>query len=258
MASAAPQGLPMLYNDLVPLSSVDHATWKLRPLDDLAMLAGIHAVPLAVEEFPLAQRYFPIVFSQNGDDSVPLALMGLNEGVNVFINDEGVFSAGYVPAYLRRYPWLLARLNPQGEDLSLCFDPSRGMLGEFEEGIALFEDGQPAQIVTDTLKFCEQFEIAAQSTVQFMRDLNELGILEDGEFKIQHPQMPEPYNYRGFRMVNEQKLRELRGDQLRKMNQNGMLTVLHAHLFSLNQMNELFSKQWDQGKVPAQIPVSIG
>jgi hypothetical protein len=252
MASAAPQGLPMLYNDLVPLSSVEHAGWKLRPQTDLSSIAGIHAVPIAVEEFPLAQRYFPIVFSTGGNEAVPLALMGLNEGVNIFVDADGRFNAGYVPAYLRRYPWLLARLNPQREELSLCFDPTSGMIGEFEDGLALFDGDQPSQVVTDTLKFCEQFEVAAQATGQFMRELNELGILEDGEFNIRHPEMPQPYNYRGFRMVNEEKLRELRGDQIRKMNQNGMLTVLHAHLFSLNQMNDLFAKQWEQGKVPTQ------
>jgi hypothetical protein len=257
MASAA-QGLPMLYNDLVPLSSVEHATWKMRPQNDLSNIAGIHAVPIAVEEFPLAQRYYPIVFSLGGAEAVPLALMGLNEGVNIFVGDDGRFTAGYVPAYFRRYPWLLAKLNQHRDELSLCFDPTSGMIGEFEDGIALFEDGQPAAVVTDTLKFCEQFEVAAQATGQFMRELNDLGILEDGEFNISHPEMPQPYNYRGFRMVNEEKLRDLRGDQLRKMNQSGMLTVLHAHLFSLNQMNELFAKQWELGKVPPQQPAVSG
>ncbi|WP_294391780.1 SapC family protein [uncultured Sphingomonas sp.] len=254
MASAAQpamQGLPMLYNDLVPLSSVEHATWKMRPLSDLNMIAQVHAVPLTVEEFPLAQRFFPIVFS-SGAEAVPLALMGLNEGVNVFVKD-GKFDAGYVPAFLRRYPWLLARLNQDQDELSLCFDPLSGLVGEFEDGLPLFENGQPAQVVTDTLQFCEQFEIAAQATTQFIKELNDLNVLEDGEFSIQHPSMPQPYNYRGFRMVNNDKLRELRGDQLRKMNQNGMLTVLHAHMFSLNLMNDIFGRQWDQGQVPGAI-----
>jgi hypothetical protein len=251
MASAAqpPQGLPMLYNDLVPLSSVEHATWRLRPLADVTFIEGVHAFPLTVEEIPLAQRYYPIVFSL-GDDAVPLALMGLNEGVNVYIGEDNRLTTGYAPAFLRRYPWMLARLRPEAEELSLCFDPSRGMIGEFEDGIPLFEDGQPTAVVTDTLKFCEQFEMAAQNTTRFMRELSDLGILEDGEFNIQLPDMPQPYNYRGFRMVNEDKLRELRGDQLRKMNQNGMLTVIHAHMLSLPLMNELFGKQVDQGKLP--------
>ena len=52
-------------------------------------------------------------------------------------------------------------------------------------------------------------------------------------------------------MVNEEKLRDLRGDQLRKMNQSGMLPLLYAHLLSLGQMRDVFARQMAQGKVPA-------
>ena len=50
-------------------------------------------------------------------------------------------------------------------------------------------------------------------------------------------------------MVNEEKLRELRGDQLRKMNQSGFLPLVYAHLLSLGQMREVFGRQLAQGKV---------
>ena len=45
------------------------------------------------------------------------------------------------------------------------------------------------------------------------------------------------------------KLRELRGDELRKMNQNGMLPLILAHLFSVSIVREIFDKQMQQGKV---------
>jgi hypothetical protein len=246
-------GLPMLYKDIVPLSSQEHRTWRLRPLETLEVISGVHALPITVEEFPIAQRYFPIVFS-TGPDSVPLALMGLNEGVNVFVDAQGKFKEGtYLPAFMRRYPFLLARLTDNAEELSLCFDPTAGMIGDFEDGIALFNDaGEAEQSVKDMLQFCEQFEIAAQRTTAFMKDLEETGLLEEGELTIGHPSSEQPYVYRGFRMINEGKLRELRGDQLRKMSQNGMLTLLYAHLFSLSLTSEVFSRQVEQGKLPPQ------
>jgi hypothetical protein len=245
-------GLPMLYQNMVPLSSQEHRNWRVRPLQSLELIANVHALPLTVDEFPIAQRYFPIVFSQ-GPDSVPLALLGLNEGVNVFVDAQGQFREGtYLPAFVRRYPFMLARLNEQSEELSLCFDPTPGLLGDFEEGARLFNDeGEPEQPIKDMLGFCEQFEFAAQRTTAFMKDLEETGLLEDGELTIQHPSNSQPYFYRGFRMVNEQKLRDLRGDQLRKMSQNGMLTLLYAHLFSLSLTSEIFARQADQGKLPA-------
>ena len=89
MATAAPTtALPLLYNGIVPLSSNDHSNARIRRLNGIPQLAQTHAVPVTVDEFALVQRHFPIIFSA-GDDPVPLALMGLNEGVNVFIDDEG-------------------------------------------------------------------------------------------------------------------------------------------------------------------------
>src|SRR3546814_14302265 len=103
----APANLPLFYKDLVPLSSVDHADFRARPLDSAEFLVGQHAIPLTSDEFVSACRFFPIVFSA-GDNPVPLALMGLNEGINTFVDDEGkLVKPVYVPAYLRRYPFLL-------------------------------------------------------------------------------------------------------------------------------------------------------
>jgi len=55
-------------------------------------------------------------------------------------------------------------------------------------------------------------------------------------------------------MVDEEKLREMRGDELRKINQNGLLPLVYAHLFSLSQIREVFGRQVAQGKGPAGIP----
>ncbi len=52
----------------------------------------------------------------------------------------------------------------------------------------------------------------------------------------------------------EAKLREMRGDELRKMNQSGMLALVFAHLFSLGQIRDLFGRQVQQGKGPAALP----
>lgn len=251
MASAPNNQLPLFYQDLQPLSSQEHSKYRARRMDTAPFLMGQHAVPLTVEEFPMVQRRMPIVFS-TGDDSVPLALMGLNEGVNLFVDEDGKWNdpEAYVPAYIRRYPYMLARLRPDSEDLSLCFDPSFGAIGEFDEGELLFEDGQPSETTKAILQFNEQFEQAGQRTQQFMRELKELDLLIDGEVGIQPQGAEQPFVYRGFKMVDEKKLSELRGDQLRKIMQSGMLPLLFAHLFSLGLMRDLFARQMQAGKVP--------
>ncbi|GAA4780525.1 SapC family protein [Stakelama sediminis] len=253
MASAPQaQSLPLFYKDLRPLSSQEHSDYTLRRAESAPFLAGVHAVPLTVEEFPLVQRRMPIVFSL-GDEPVPLALLGLNEGVNLFFDDEGkpVEQDLYIPAYIRRYPFLLAKLQPDAEELSLCFDPSADdVIGKFDDGEALFTDGQPSEFTKAILQFNEQFEQAGQRTAMFMKEIGEMGLLMDGEVSIQPEGAPQPFIYRGFQMVDENKINEMRGDQLRKMVQNGMLPLIYAHLMSLNLMRELFARQMQQGKVP--------
>jgi hypothetical protein len=150
---------------------------------------------------------------------------------------------------------MLARLRPDAEELSLCFDSTSGLVGDYEEGQPLFQDGQTSEATNAILKFCEEFELSAQRTNAFMKELTDMDLLIDGEVSIQPSDSPTPFVYRGFRMVGEEKMRELRGDQLRKINQNGILTLLMAHHFSLPQIREIFAKQLQQGKGPqAQVP----
>ena len=133
MATAAPnQALPLFYNAIEPLNLEQHGKMKVRGITSMPELGRTHAVPLTVDEFALVQRHYPIVFSV-GDAPVPIALMGLNEGVNVFLDENGRATDPniYIPAYLRRYPFLLAKLRPDSDELSLCYDPTSGAVGDF-------------------------------------------------------------------------------------------------------------------------------
>ncbi len=252
MASAPTNNLPVLYKDLVPLNSNQHAKWSSRTVDKAPWLGNIHAVPLTVEEFPAAQRDYPIVFSA-GENPVPLALMGLNEGVNVFFQEDGTPNGTpYIPAYARRYPFLLAKIDPNSETLSLCFDPTSGLIGEFEEGSALFtDDNQPSDHTKALLQFCEKFEEAGSKTQAFMQELKKADLLMDGEVAInRNDEQDKPFIYRGFQMINQEKFMQLRGDQLRKWSENGMLPLIHAQMFSVDLMRVVFARQMEQGKVP--------
>lgn len=253
MATAAPQGassLPLLYKDLQPLSSNVHGDFRLVPGDAASVIRGVHAVPLTIDEFVMAQRSFPIVFS-TGANPVPLALLGLNEGVNLFLEEDGSFRPHtYIPAYFRRYPFMLARLRPDSEDLSLCFDPSSDLIKAGEEGEALFTEGQPSEVTKSILAFCEQFEHAGARSGAFVQELVKAELLMDGEVSIQLEGAPQPFVYRGFQMVNEEKLKDMRGDTARKLMQNGVLPLVYAHLFSLSLIRDLFNQQIARGLGP--------
>ena len=145
---------------------------------------------------------------------------------------------------------MLARLRPDASDLSLCFDPTADAVGPFDDGDRLFDGDQPSDAVKQVLGFCEQFEMAGQRTAAFVKELRDNKLLIDGEGTIQPEGADQPFVYRGFQMVSEEKLRELRGDVLRKMVQSGLLGLVYGHLFSLPLIRDIFAMQMGQGKVP--------
>jgi hypothetical protein len=256
MATAAPNpSMPLFYQTIEPINLEQHGKMKVRGITSVPDVGRNHAVPLTVDEFSLVQRHYPIVFSIT-EAPVPIALMGLNEGVNVFLDENGRSSdpSLYIPAYLRRYPFLLAKLRPDADELSLCFDPTAGAVGDFEDGEPLFDGDQPSAATQAILEFCEQFEAAGLRTNAFVEELVKSDLLMDGEVAIQPEGANQPFVYRGFRMIDEEKLRNLRGDELRKMNQNGLLPLIYAHLFSLGQIRDVFGRQMQQGKGPSLIP----
>lgn len=259
MASAAPQqNLPLLYNDIVPLSSQDHAKYKLQVRPKMPFLAKTHAVPVTIDEFVVVQRHMPIVFSSGGNP-VPLALMGLNQGVNIFLNEEGGLAGNpvYMPAYARRYPFLLAKLRKDSEELSLCFDPTTDIVGDYDEGEPLFEGSDTTDTIKSLLQFCEQVETSGHRTISFVEELVKAELLMEGEVAIDTPNSDKPFVYRGFQMVNEEKLKEIRGDQARKFVQSGIMPLIYAHMMSLQLVRDIFAMQLQQGKVPPQPDANV-
>lgn len=240
-ANADAPKLPVFYKALTPLSSSAHADYGVKQRTSLEFTRGVHAVPLTVDEFAAAHRFFPIVFS-TGETPTPLALLGLKEGENLYLNEDGSWRDGaYVPAFIRRYPFLLARVSPDSSDLSLCFDETCDEVGPDHEQ-KFFQDGEQTDLTKNVLKFCEEYEKSIARTQGFIEELKKAELLMDGEVSIQAPGADRPSVYRGFKMVNEQKVKDMRGDQARKFVQNGALALVYAHLFSMQIIREHFAR----------------
>ena len=99
--------------------------------------------------------------------------MGLNEGVNVFVDEEGKpHNPFYVPAYVRRYPYLLARLDPTPRSCRSASIPSSDLVGEFDDGEALFDGGQPSETLDQaSSSSASSSSSPAQRTAAFVKEL---------------------------------------------------------------------------------------
>lgn len=231
------QRLPMFYQKPVPLNSDVHASVTISPSPNgFSFASTAHSVILAGVEFAEACRHFPILFAASENGSVsPVALMGLQTKENLFVGPSGEWLAGYIPAYIRRYPFI----HTQGNDgeILVCVDENFDGLN-LEGGQRLFEGTAPGAYLQKTLEFLNVFLVQMKATEAFCLLLQELGLLRPMNASIKMVDSRQ-FNLTDFLVVDEQKLLEMDVNALEKLFRTGGLAYVYAHIFSLRSMQGL-------------------
>lgn len=235
---AITEGLPPLYKAIVPLSPNVHGDIGFSAQSAYAFAADAPTVPLTVDEFAAAQRDYPIVFTR-GDNPMPVALMSLDGSRNPNVDAEGGWAAGaYVPAYIRRYPFLLVRQAEGNPNFSLCFDEASAAFDAGQaEASALFKDGKPTPLTTSVLEFCTTYERSQEKTSGFGQRLSELGLFTETSVRVS--MNGKTLEIKGFKVISEARLRELDADVLVELVGKGWMGAIYAHLLSLGSFGEL-------------------
>ena len=235
-------GNVLFYSNPEPLSSETHGKIGLRRTDSpFAFAAKSQIVPLTVTEFTLASLSYPIIFA--GERRQPLAVMGVNNDSNMFIQANGLFEPGmYIPAYIRRYPFVLAA-DAANEQLVVCIDRGASMLGDLPDLPFFDPAGQPTEYTKGCIQFCNDFETENRRTESFVALLNELDLLETRK-QTYTPNNPDgtagqPQEIAEYFAVSEDRLKALPDAKLRELMENGALPQIYAHLISLNGWDRL-------------------
>jgi SapC len=237
---------PPMYGELLPLDREVHKNLKLDTNQSVvSRVADQNSVFLAAVEFADACKEYPIVFVRagNGPDSqaavAPLAVLGLRAGSNLFV-DGDKWTGSYVPAYVRRYPFAMARLDGSATNLAVCYDTKWPAFNE-TTGEALFKDGEPTEFLLNAKSFLENFEQEAERTRLICNLLVEMDLLQDMRFEATLPN-GEKFDVEGFLALDEKKYAELADDKVLQLHRNGLIALIEMHRLSLSGMNRLVSK----------------
>ena len=252
MTTPAPANAPgitgnvLFYSQPEPLSSELHGKMGVKSMDGpFGFARQGHAIPLTVGEFGLAALTGPIIFV--GEEKLPISVMGLNAGENMFLRPDGMFEpAVYIPAYIRRYPFVFAN-DDNAKQMVLCVDRAAEFVVDKNPDLPFFEaDGQPSQYTKNCIEFCNNFEIERQRTLQFVELLKQLDLFETkvANFNPMNADGSpgEPQKIADYFGVSEQKLNELPTDKLLEIRANGALGQIYAHLISLAGWDRLIAK----------------
>ena len=238
---------PPMYGELQPLDRDVHKNLKLDTNQSvLPRVADQNSVFLAAVEFADACKEYPIVFVRAGSAGpdgkqavAPLVVLGLRAGSNLFV-DGGKWTGSYVPAYVRRYPFVMARLDDSATNMAVCYDTKWQAFNE-TTGEALFKDGQPTEFLLNAKAFLENFEQEAERTRHICNLLVELDLLQDMRFEATLPN-EEKLDVEGFMALDEKKYAELPDDKVLQLHRNGLIAMIEMHRLSLTNMNRLVGK----------------
>lgn len=228
-------GNVLFYSQPEPLTPELHGKLGVKRMDGPFTFAKVgHAIPLTVGEFPLAAVTGPIIFV--GDEKLPIAVMGLNAGENMFVRDNGMFEPGvYIPAYVRRYPFVFAN-DQANSQMVLCVDRKAEFIVEGGD-MPFFENGQPSEYTKNCIEFCNNFEIERQRTLSFVQILKDLDLFEQktANFTPMNPDGTpgQPQKIADYFGVSEDKLNKLPTEKLVELRDNGALSQIYAHMLSL-------------------------
>ncbi|MBU6249302.1 MAG: SapC family protein [Xanthomonadaceae bacterium] len=232
------------YERPVPLNRTAHKDLRLKGIPTLKFAANVHSVPLTAVEFPAAARDMPILFAGNGiHDAGPMALLGLRQNENLFVDANGLWVPGaYVPAFIRRYPFILAEKpeGQEGDDFTVFLDEAYEGFGS-EEGERLFkEDGTDAEMLTNAVNFLGEFQQHVERTHRFMDQLRKHDLLEPRNIRLEKDGNAITLN--GLFVVDEEKLRQIDEKTAHEFMKDGTLGWIYAHLLSLANIDRVSAR----------------
>lgn len=232
MSDSGPTGLPLFYRKPELLHAEQHAELRVGSAGyDFA--AETNALPLAVIEFGQAMRHYPIVFAKDG---FPVAILGLDRA-NRFVADGEWAARTYIPAYVRRYPFIFA--GQGGDSFALAIDRMADhLVAGGEDGMALFADGKPTETVTNIMAFCRDFQGAHIQTQAFAAELVAQALLIDrqADAKLDSGRS---MMLSGFKVVDRTKFDALQDETILAWHRKGWLALLHFHFLSLDRFADL-------------------
>ena len=229
------------YEKPVALDRVKHRNLRVRATGSFAFAGKANSLYLAGVEFNEACKEFAIVFTRVGSGrTVPVAMLGLRSRENLFVGSGHKWEASYIPAFVQRYPFVLAEL-PGRTDMAVCVDEAFAGLNS-AEGEPLFDGkGNNTGFLQHALDFLSRYQEEYLRTEAFCQRLEQAGLLMEMNAKADLVD-GRSFTINGLMIVDEKKLMALPEATALDLFRSGELHLISMHLVSLSNMQKLVDR----------------
>jgi len=227
----------MIYERAVPISAETHRDWSVKTGSNYSFAKDINSVPLLAAEFATAALEHTIIFAGEGDAVFPSVILGMQGNTNDHVAADGSWKGNYVPAFLRRYPFVFSK-SEDGETFTLCIDEEFEGFNNEGKGERLFDsEGGRTQYLETMLKFIQEYQNQFQRTQMFAQKLVEHDLLEPAQAQFQLG--GKQSSLAGFQTVSREKLKGLTAKKLKDLAGTDELELCYLHLQSLNNLTPM-------------------
>jgi hypothetical protein len=231
----------LYYERAVPVSAGRHRDWALEMRSDYEFAGHSNSVPLAVAEFPAAVAEYAIVFTGSEGAVNPAVILGLKPDENRYLDEQGKWNARYIPAFVRRYPFVFSK-NEDESKLIFCIDEQYAGWNQDGRGRRLFDvHGERTEYLDKMLDFAQEYQRQSERTQAFCRELKELDLLEPMTARFKLPS-GEKAQLTGFMAIDRDKLNALPGEKLAELAKNGVLELSYVHLQSMRNFSAMLAR----------------
>ena len=210
-----------------------------------------NSVILAGVEFTEAAKEYPIVFTQAGDKIVPVALLGLRNEENLYVGANGSWDGGYIPSFVRRYPFVLAETGENGQQ-AVCIDEAYEGFND-DEGEPLFAGEEMTPILKQAIDFLEEDQKQYLRTEAFVQRLRDNYLLASFNAKVDMVD-GQQFSLTGLSAIDEKKLLQMPDDKALRLFRSGELSWIYCHLMSMGNMGKMVDRIAARIAASAELP----
>ena len=201
----------------------------------------VRAIPITVSEIPAAIKDYPVIFASL-ENMLPLAVVGLVDDENLFVDDKGQWEAfRYIPGYIRRYPFGVAT-ETGGDRFAVVVDRAFEGLKDGGEQ-KLFNGEEPSQLTQSAIDFCRTYEEDRMRTVDFGNRVKELNIVKGQSAQFTPVGENDPKTFAEYLGVDEQGLKEIAQDKFIELRDTTLLPLLYAMVISMGNWRAVLQRR---------------
>ena len=247
------------YNNILPLNTEEHKDLRLKIDNNFSIFSNTNALPIAGVEFIEASREHAIAFINYQEEGIiPVYILGLRDNENLLLDDENNWKYRYIPAFVRRYPYIMVEPNEDGNSV-VCIDADyEGINHPDGELIFTKKDGEikPTPQLEAAMDMLKDFNAQLTRTREFTKRLEEYDLLKEISPQINLADGRE-FSIGGIYTVDEEKLLKLEDEKALTLYRSGEMAWIYNHLASISNLIRLAEHLPADAKAPNKKEKSI-